>query len=91
MDRRGFLGTVLIGGVSIVAAKRTWPFRIYSFPSEVVVPKVEEGTLNLDWIWVKEEIPSLYEFTGMEEYISSFEDTGGICTTYIPRRRIELT
>jgi hypothetical protein len=36
MNRRGFLGT-LVGGVAAGAAVRTWPFRIFSFPSEVKV------------------------------------------------------
>jgi hypothetical protein len=34
MNRRDFLGT-LIGGVAATAAVRTWPFRVYSFPSKV--------------------------------------------------------
>ena len=34
MNRREFLG-VIVGGVSISAAVRTWPFRVYSFPSDV--------------------------------------------------------
>jgi hypothetical protein len=36
MNRRNFLG--LVGGVSMAAAVRTWPFRVYSFPSEIVAP-----------------------------------------------------
>jgi hypothetical protein len=32
MNRRSFL-TSLIGGVAASAAVRTWPFRVYSFPS----------------------------------------------------------
>lgn len=35
MNRRNFIRT-LIGGVVAGAAVRTWPFRIYSFPSEIV-------------------------------------------------------
>jgi len=35
MDRRAFFGT-MIGGVAATAAVRTWPFRVFSFPSEVV-------------------------------------------------------
>jgi hypothetical protein len=34
ISRRGFIGT-LIGGVVAGAAVRTWPFRVYSFPSQV--------------------------------------------------------
>jgi hypothetical protein len=35
MNRRGFIGT-LIGGIAASAAVRTWPFRVYSFPSNPV-------------------------------------------------------
>lgn len=35
MDRRKFLST-LIGGVAAAAAVRTFPFRVFSFPKEVV-------------------------------------------------------
>ena len=34
MDRRAFIGS-LVGGVATGAAVRTWPFRVYSFPSDV--------------------------------------------------------
>ena len=32
MDRRNFLRK-MIGGVAVAAAVRTWPFRVYSFPT----------------------------------------------------------
>lgn len=35
MNRRSFLGS-LIGGVAASAAVRTWPFRVFSFPAEIV-------------------------------------------------------
>lgn len=35
MDRRKFLST-LIGGVAATAAVRTFPFRVFSFPEEIV-------------------------------------------------------
>jgi Rieske Fe-S protein len=34
VNRRGFLG-MMIGGVVAGAAVRTWPFRVFSFPSEI--------------------------------------------------------
>jgi hypothetical protein len=34
MDRRHFLQT-LVGGLAAGAAIRTWPFRVYSFPTEI--------------------------------------------------------
>jgi hypothetical protein len=38
MNRRNFFRT-MIGGVAATAAVRTWPFRVYSFPSEVQQPR----------------------------------------------------
>ncbi len=35
MNRRNFLG-MLVGGIAASAAVRTWPFRVYSFPSEPI-------------------------------------------------------
>lgn len=37
MNRRNFLST-LVGGVAATAAVRTWPFRVYSFPTEITAP-----------------------------------------------------
>lgn len=34
MNRRDFLG-VIVGSVAVSTAVRTWPFRVYSFPSDV--------------------------------------------------------
>ena len=34
MNRRAFIGS-LVGGVATAAAVRTWPFRVYSFPTEI--------------------------------------------------------
>lgn len=36
MNRRGFIGA-LVGGVAIAQAVRSWPFRVFSFPSELRV------------------------------------------------------
>lgn len=41
MNRRKFIGT-LIGGITGAAAVRTWPFRVYSFPSEIVSVRPED-------------------------------------------------
>jgi hypothetical protein len=35
--RRQFLG-LMVGGVAAAAAIRTWPFRVYSFPSQPIMP-----------------------------------------------------
>lgn len=47
MDRRDFLGT-MIGGVAAVAAVRSFPFRVYSFPSNIVVTR----NLMFDEVWL---------------------------------------
>lgn len=51
MNRRHFLGT-LLGGVAANAAVRTWPFRVYSFPTEIVLPKRE---LEIETTWYSPE------------------------------------
>jgi hypothetical protein len=47
MNRRNFLST-LIGGVATAAAVRTFPFRVFSFPSEIVKPRSVGDWLNLE-------------------------------------------
>lgn len=42
MDRRGFLQS-LIGGVAVTAAVQTWPFRVYSFASEIKIATPKES------------------------------------------------
>jgi hypothetical protein len=42
MDRRGFFGA-LIGGVAVAAAARSWPFRVFSFPSQPI------RWVGIDW------------------------------------------
>ena len=39
VTRRGFLG-MMVGGVAAAAAVRTWPFRVFSFPTEIAIPSV---------------------------------------------------
>jgi hypothetical protein len=34
LNRRNFIGKI-VGGIATAAAIRTWPFRVYSFPSDV--------------------------------------------------------
>jgi hypothetical protein len=45
INRRNFLG-MTIGGVAASAAVRTWPFRVFSFPSEVKPVSFSEYFLN---------------------------------------------
>ena len=39
MDRRSFFKS-MIGGVAAAAAVRTFPFRVFSFPEKIVVPRL---------------------------------------------------
>lgn len=41
MERRGFL-KALIEGVAVAAAVRTFPFRVFSFPTDIKIPTKEE-------------------------------------------------
>lgn len=45
MNRRNFLST-LIGGLATAAAVRTFPFRVFSFPKEIIVPRVGDIALT---------------------------------------------
>jgi hypothetical protein len=45
MNRRNFL-SALVGGVATAAAVQTFPFRVFSFPSEV--EKVSPALIRLD-------------------------------------------
>ena len=45
MNRRNFLST-LIGGLAATAAVRSFPFRVFSFPKEIIVPRVGDIALT---------------------------------------------
>lgn len=49
MNRRNFLGS-LIGSVAAGAAVRTWPFRIFSFPQEVVLRAARSTDFLCDFV-----------------------------------------
>ena len=42
MNRRGFLHS-LVGGIAATSAVRAWPFRVYSFPSEISFTDVQHA------------------------------------------------
>jgi hypothetical protein len=69
MNRRGFF-KLTVGGVSTAAAVRTFPFRVFSFPSEIKIarePFIEPPKLSLGFrIPVRiEQIPlSQFSFDG---------------------------
>src|SRR5215467_2098531 len=52
MKRRNFL----IGGIAASAAVRTWPFRVYSFPSNIILrqprPFLYAADDDLIWPWL---------------------------------------
>jgi hypothetical protein len=48
MNRRSFLG-MLVGGLATAAAVRTFPFRVFSFPSEIKSPSVPPKELLELW------------------------------------------
>lgn len=52
MKRRDFLG-VMVGGIAAAAAVRTWPFRVFSFPSEVVPGAWEPGGFFVDDVFIE--------------------------------------
>jgi len=41
MNRRGFIG-MMAGGVAVGAAVRTFPFRVYSFPTDIKIASASE-------------------------------------------------
>jgi len=46
MDRRSFF-KLSVGGVAAAAAVRTWPFRVYSFPTDIVIARgLHRGTTD---------------------------------------------
>jgi hypothetical protein len=52
ISRRAFIGS-LIGGIAATAAARTWPFRVYSFPTQVVTfDQVTQVTLEHAKAWL---------------------------------------
>jgi hypothetical protein len=64
MNRRVFLSS-LVGGVVATAATRTFPFRVYSFASEIVIPGSLEYSQILNQLlrqfeFIYGQKPSLY-------------------------------
>ena len=66
MNRRSFFRT-MIGGVAAAAAVRTWPFRVYSFPSQVKSVAIDFGYSPLS-------------FGGLPLYVDKFCPPGKIYT-----------
>jgi len=51
MNRRNFIG-MMVGGVAAAAAVRTWPFRVYSFPSEPRIAFPDFRVIQYTVTWV---------------------------------------
>ena len=77
MNRRGFLST-LVGGVAATAAVREFPFRVYSFPSAIVIPELLyrmgdviefEGCFQLNP--AGREIPLPKQFVVVQDFLST--------------------
>src|ERR1700675_180163 len=66
MNRRSFFRK-MIGGVAAAAAVRTWPFRVYSFPSQVKPIAIDFGY-------------SPFSFGGLPMYVDKFCPPGKIYT-----------
>jgi hypothetical protein len=47
----------MVGGVATAAAVRTWPFRVYSFPTELRLLSIEE----LKKIYVERAMASIFD------------------------------
>jgi hypothetical protein len=56
MNRRNFIGT-LVGGLAASAAVRTWPFRVFSFPSKPVWPPGRFDYLDMS-LWGRNYTPA---------------------------------
>jgi len=56
VDRRSFFHS-MVGGVATAAAGRTWPFRVYSFPTELRLLSIEE----LKKIYVERAMASIFD------------------------------
>jgi hypothetical protein len=46
MNRRNFFG-LMVGGLAASAAVRTWPFRVFSFPSEIRIGQTYDDLYDL--------------------------------------------
>lgn len=79
MNRRSFLRS-LVGGVATAAAVRSWPFRVYSFPT---APALPPGSIKFDkrifWFRLRsagracgDKLPALYGI----RYIEDVENAG---------------
>jgi hypothetical protein len=61
MNRRGFL-KALVGGVAAAAAVQSFPFRVFSFPSQIKIPTFGEYVeyCNFSSFAINESIDKMY-------------------------------
>ena len=72
MKRRNFL----VGGIAASAAVRAWPFRVYSFPSQIITVDFaaeKEKYIQLARAYIDEQVIK----SGLVEPLF-FQDTGSI-------------
>ena len=67
MNRRGFL-SLLVGGVAAAAAERAFPFRVFSFPSQVVEPSFDAITAAT-LADLKADVPYFFLDTPLLKYL----------------------
>jgi hypothetical protein len=84
MDRRKFL-TSLIGGVAAAAAVRTFPFRVFSFPTEIVWPPDCIAVQALAILNNKLQIAEQFRWGWRRDFENNFT-VGDTVTIKIPQR-----
>lgn len=88
MNRRAFLGS-LIGGVVAASAVRTFPFRVFSFPSEIITGN---RLLTTDWITAESLRILVKQLNLLNIYNEDFEQDsskiGSIINVKMPQRFI---
>lgn len=72
MNRRGFLRS-LVGGVAATVAVRTFPFRVYSFPTEITYPVLDIFSARL----LSEDV-LIHELITQDEIYRYFKHHGEI-------------
>jgi hypothetical protein len=90
MNRRTLLRG-LVGGVALVAAERTFPFRVYSFPSEIVAPPAvgadltpEDARLVYDFDLTPEDFRLVYNY--IRTWTMKHPGRGSLTFPCLPRK-----
>jgi len=72
---------MVIGGVAAVAAERTFPFRVFSFPSEIKIPEY----YSIHWPCYKRDwtFEQTFTFTQMERDLEVFWKNFKVSSRYV--------